>query len=446
MAQMGLHMVEQEGAPRASENRDRAADILDQARRSEVMRKLALVAAASLVLLGFRSSLPWLATALAVFALGLIYFGWPPSEGRRARREAGRRPRTPEANALGAILEAIASPAILIDHRGNIVRANAVAQEGFPGLRSGHPFAFAIRAPSVGTALSELLASAAETQAEFIERIPIERSFSVLMRRLAGAAATDGAPFALVLFTETTTARRIETMRGDFVANASHELRTPLASILGFIETLQGPARNDEAARRNFLTIMERQARRMSRLIDDLLSLSRIEMKAHIPPSDRIDLAITLRSVCDAMAGLARERSVSIRVTLPEGQDFTTIGDRDELVRVFENLIENAMKYGQSGGKVDLALARMTDGVIGPAIAVTVRDYGPGVAEEHLPRLTERFYRVDAGESRMQGGTGLGLALVKHIVSRHRGRLVLRGRAGEGLEAVVILPAIQSKT
>ncbi|HRE22247.1 MAG TPA: ATP-binding protein [Rhabdaerophilum sp.] len=409
------------------------------------MRKLALLAAASLFLLAFKSELPWLAASVTIVLLGLVYFGWMPSEGWLARRDPARRPRALVEERLSALLDAIVSPAILIDHRGNIVRTNLVARDSFAGLRNGHPFSFAIRAPAIGTALSELLASAEETRAEFVERIPVERSFSVLMRRLAGARAVDGAPFALILFTETTAARRIETMRGDFVANASHELRTPLASILGFIETLQGPARNDEAARRNFLTIMERQARRMSRLIDDLLSLSRIEMKAHILPSDRIDLALVLRSVCDAMGGLARDRSVTIDASFPEGQDFSTIGDRDELVRVFENLIENATKYGQSGGKVDLALSRMTDGVIGPAIAVTVRDYGPGIAEEHLPRLTERFYRVDAGESRMQGGTGLGLAIVKHIVSRHRGRLVLRSKPGEGLEAVVILPAIQTK-
>lgn len=438
-------MAEAPQTPRDPEGLRRAGEMLEQARRSDVMRRLALLATVALFLLAFKSELPWLSASVAIGLSGLVYFGWMPSEGWLARRDPGRRPRALIEGQLTALLDAIASPAILIDHRGNIARTNLAARESFAGLRQGHPFAFAIRAPAVGTALSELLASADETQAEFVERIPVERSFAVLMRRLTGAKAVDGAPFALILFTETTAARRIETMRGDFVANASHELRTPLASILGFIETLQGPARNDEAARRNFLTIMERQARRMSRLIDDLLSLSRIEMKAHIPPSDRIDLALVLRSVCDAMGGLARERSVAINASLPEGQDFVTVGDRDELVRVFENLIENATKYGQGGGKVDLALARMTDGVTGPSIAVTVRDYGPGVAEEHLPRLTERFYRVDAGESRMQGGTGLGLALVKHIVSRHRGRLVLRSRPGEGLEAVVILPAIQSK-
>lgn len=418
----------------------------EQARRSDIMRKLALVAAAGLVVLGFRSGLPWLATLVAVLLFGLVYFGWASPEGRAAGRDPGRRPRGQVESRLSALLDAIASPAVLIDHRGTILRANIAAQEDFSGLRNGHPFSFAIRTPAVGDALSALLESARETQAEFVERVPVERSFSVLMRRLEGAKPVGGLPFALILFTETTAARRIETMRGDFVANASHELRTPLASILGFIDTLQGPARNDEAARRNFLLIMERQARRMSRLIDDLLSLSRIEMKAHIPPSDRIDLANVLRSVCDAMAGLARERNVTIGMALPEGQTFTTIGDRDELVRVFENLIENATKYGQSGGKVDLSLARLVDGAIGPAIAVSVRDYGPGVAEEHLPRLTERFYRVDAGESRMQGGTGLGLALVKHIVSRHRGRLVLRSKPGEGMEAVIILPAVHEKS
>lgn len=438
-------MAEAPFPPAPPEDRDRGAEMIEQARRSDVMRKLALLAAAALFFLAFKSELPWLTVSMVIVLSGLVYFGWTPSTGRLSRRETARRPRALIEEQLSALLDAIASPAILVDYRGNIARTNRAARDSFAGLRNGHPFAFAIRAPAVGTALSELLASAVETQAEFIERIPVERSFSVLMRRLAGAKPVERVPFALILFTETTAARRIETMRGDFVANASHELRTPLASILGFIETLQGPARNDEAARRNFLTIMERQARRMSRLIDDLLSLSRIEMKAHIAPADRIDIALLLRSVCDAMSGLARERSVTIDAHFPEGQDFTAVGDRDELVRVFENLIENATKYGQSGGRVDLALSRMADGAIGPAIAVTVRDHGPGIAEEHLPRLTERFYRVDAGESRMQGGTGLGLAIVKHIVSRHRGRLVLRSRLGEGLEAVVILPAIQEK-
>ena len=216
----------------------------------------------------------------------------------------------------------------------------------------------------------------------------------------------------------------------------------PLASLSGFIDTLQGPARADPEARERFLGIMKDQADRMARLIDDLLSLSRIELKAHIHPESAIDLVSIVRQVADALQLLARDRGVSIEVDMPDGE-LMVLGDRDELIRVFENLIENALKYGASGKRIDLALAR--EGTAeGEEAVVSVKDYGPGIAPEHLPRLTERFYRVDVAESRAQGGTGLGLALVKHILQRHRGRLSIESALGSGATFAVRLPIVTS--
>ena len=226
-------------------------------------------------------------------------------------------------------------------------------------------------------------------------------------------------------------------MRADFVANASHELRTPLAALSGFIETLQGPARDDAKARQRFLAIMQEQAKRMARLIDDLLSLSRIELNAHRRPDTSVDLVPIVRQVVDSLQTLARDRGVI--VTVEAAPTLMVPGDHDELVRVFENLVENALKYGAPGKRVDIVLTvGPSDGE--PEAQVSVRDYGPGIAPEHLPRLTERFYRVDVRESRAQGGTGLGLALVKHILNRHRGRLSIESATGAGATFVVHLP------
>jgi two-component system phosphate regulon sensor histidine kinase PhoR len=242
----------------------------------------------------------------------------------------------------------------------------------------------------------------------------------------------------LMTFHDLTPLRRVEEMRADFVANASHELRTPLAALSGFIETLQGPAREDVKARERFLPIMQDQARRMARLIDDLLSLSRIEQKQHVRPEAAIDLSQVARHVVDTLAPMAREMGVEIKLSA----DLPVIvtGDRDELVRVAENLIENAIKYGArpdapGGDRVEVSVARTAkDG------ALAVRDFGHGIAPEHLPRLTERFYRVDPGQSRAKNGTGLGLALVKHILARHRGRLTIASRPEQGSTFTATVP------
>jgi two-component system, OmpR family, phosphate regulon sensor histidine kinase PhoR len=243
----------------------------------------------------------------------------------------------------------------------------------------------------------------------------------------------------LLAFHDLTPLRRVEEMRADFVANASHELRTPLAALSGFIDTLRGSAREDPAARERFLPIMQAQADRMARLIDDLLSLSRIELNAHLRPDKQVDVGALVRQVADSLQTLARDRNVEVK-TIGSSAPLLVPGDRDELIRVFENLVENALKYAASGKRVDIALS-VGEGPDGKREArIAVRDRGPGIAPEHLPRLTERFYRVDVSESRAQGGTGLGLALVKHILNRHGGRLTIESAPGQGATFTVHLP------
>jgi len=231
-------------------------------------------------------------------------------------------------------------------------------------------------------------------------------------------------------------------MRVDFIANASHELRTPLASLLGFVETLQGPAREDSDARARFLSIMREQAQRMARLVDDLLSLSRIEQHLHLRPDTPVDLTLLVAHICDTLAPMAEETGLTLEPEL--ASNVIVPGDRDELARVIENLVENAIKYGRpdGGGPSKIEISLQTAGALA---FFAVRDHGPGIAPEHIPRLTERFYRVDAGKSRAKGGTGLGLAIVKHIVARHRGKLWIDAALGEGALFRVTLPSIQNE-
>jgi two-component system phosphate regulon sensor histidine kinase PhoR len=243
----------------------------------------------------------------------------------------------------------------------------------------------------------------------------------------------------VLVFKDQSETRRIDRMRADFIANASHELRTPLAALLGFIETLQGPAKNDTTARDKFLGIMQTQATRMARLIDDLLSLSRIELNAHLQPSTPVELAPIVRQVVDGLMTLARDRGVDINVAA-EPDALVVLAERDELIRALENLVENALKYGAAGKRVDITLARGQTRAGAPEARITVRDFGPGIAPEHLPRLTERFYRVDVSDSRAQGGTGLGLALVKHVLNRHGGRLSIESTLGAGAAFTMHLP------
>ncbi|MBB5753330.1 ATP-binding protein [Prosthecomicrobium pneumaticum] len=339
-----------------------------------------------------------------------------------------------------SVTDALPYPCFVLDRRGVVRYGNTLAQGAFP-IRPGDPLSFRLRAPDLVAAFERVAAGGAAERVTFSERVPTERWYDAWFAGLD--PRSNGLPaFVVLVFQDLTEQRRLERVRADFVANASHELRTPLASLSGFIETLQGPARDDAEARRRFLAIMHEQASRMSRLIDDLLSLSRIEMKAHMRPQAPVDLAAVLRHVVDSLEPLARDNGVAIE-TEGLGTPVTVAGDRDELVQVFENLVENACKYGQGGGRVEVTLrpgaGERKD------VTVAVRDFGPGIAEEHLPRLTERFYRIDVQASRAIRGTGLGLAIVKHILARHRGRLTIESRLGEGARFTVHLPAAASR-
>ncbi len=343
---------------------------------------------------------------------------------------------------LPAILHALPGPVIALDRGRRVVALNEPARVLAPALRQGEPVALALRTPELIEAIDRTFVGGEEQRVQYSERVPLERWLEAVAMPIKRATDAGGADLVLLSFHDLTPLRRVEEMRADFVANASHELRTPLAALSGFIETLQGSARDDDKARQRFLAIMHEQARRMARLIDDLLSLSRIELNAHRRPDAPVDLVPIVRQVVDGLQTLARDRGVA--VTVEADGALTVLGDHDELVRLFENLVENALKYGAAGKRVDVKLAPACTADGEPEVVASVRDYGPGIAPEHLPRLTERFYRVDVRESRAQGGTGLGLALVKHILNRHRGRLSIESVPGAGATFLVHLPALES--
>ena len=339
---------------------------------------------------------------------------------------------------LRAVVAGLPDPVVALDRGGRVLALNERARALAPALRQGEPVAFALRMPELIEAIGRAAAEDEEQRVVYFERVPLDRWFETIVMPVKRGPNAVRPDLVLMTFHDLTPLRRVEEMRADFVANASHELRTPLAALLGFIETLQGSARDDAKARERFLAIMQEQARRMARLIDDLLSLSRIELNAHRRPDTPVDLVPIVRQVVDGLETLARDRGVTVSVN--GANALPVLGDHDELVRIFENLVENALKYGAAGRRVDIKIAAGTsaDGV--PEAQVSVRDYGPGIAPEHLPRLTERFYRVDVTESRAQGGTGLGLALVKHILNRHRGRLTIDSAPGEGATFTIHLP------
>lgn len=330
---------------------------------------------------------------------------------------------------------AVADPLIIFDRSTTVVHANAAAFVAFGGMSPGLSLPLKFRAPEMQALLDSVVSGKiASDELDYLEKLPVERVY-----RVSASSVGHGTDLFVLVFKDQSEARRIDRMRADFIANASHELRTPLASISGFIETLRGPARNDPAAREQFLQIMQNQTSRMARLIDDLLSLSRLEMKPYLKAGARVDLRQTLESVIDSLGPLARDSNLVVERDFAEGQ-FAVPGDRDELFQVFENLLENACKYGQSGGRVSVSVA--PGGTVAePTVDVTIRDFGPGIPEEHIPRITERFYRVDVETSRAQKGTGLGLSIVKHILTRHNARMSIRSELGKGAAFTVHLPA-----
>ena len=418
----------------------------DRLRESQWFGRLKAVrlalGAAALVLGGF-----WMAGILAAAPAGIAFVliaaailaGTQGKAGTPAGAKADDRRAVDVAGPIvESVLAGLPQPVIALDVQSQVVALNAPARTLAPALRRGEPISLGLRAPDVLEAIRRAIASGAPQRMEFIERVPLERWYEVIVApiTLAGVASQPDFRMVLVALDDLTPLRRVEEMRADFVANASHELRTPLAALSGFIETLQGQARNDPDAQARFLTIMQGQANRMARLIDDLLSLSRIELNAHLRPDKPVELRGILRQVADGLQMLARDREVEIHVAAAV-ERLEVLGDRDELMRVFENLIENAIKYGAAGKRVDVTIAAARGS---KEAHVTVRDYGPGIAPEHLPRLTERFYRVDVVDSRTQGGTGLGLALVKHILNRHGGRLTIESALGQGATFTAVLP------
>ena len=346
------------------------------------------------------------------------------------------------------------------DEAPEIAYANQAARDVFRLELTGAPLGAALRRPEVLEAIEGALATSTSTEVAF-ETIGVQPRF---WRAFARPLETvPGAPNQLVvMLRDETDARRTERMRADFLANASHELRTPLASLAGFVETLRTHAKDDPEAREKFLGIMAQQATRMARLVDDLLSLSRIELNEHIAPSGRVDLARTIEDVADAIRPLTAAREVRISVCA-EADAGSVTGDRDQLVQVIQNLVDNAVKYTPRGGEVRVAVnlapnleaARASsrvgfglsllspDGGDGKAyVVLRVTDSGVGIARQHLPRLSERFYRVEGQRS---GGTGLGLAIVKHIINRHRGGLTVESAEGEGSTFSVYLPRAASQ-
>jgi len=346
-----------------------------------------------------------------------------------------------ETPVVRAIVGGMPDPAVLLDRAGRVIHLNAAAAQMAPALRANELAQFALRTPEIITALREAIATAEPRRATYLDHVPVDRWMELIIAPVQVPTAFGGTDQCMLMtFHDQTPLRRVEEMRADFVANASHELRTPLAALSGFIDTLQGPAKDDAKARERFLGIMHAQATRMARLIDDLLSLSRVELSAHVRSDLLVNLAPLIRQVVDGLEPLAKERQVTIEIELPEAPA-TVAGDREELLRLFENLVENALKYGASGGRVVVTVASALSAEGVPEYRVMVRDFGPGIAPEHLPRLTERFYRVDVGDSRAQGGTGLGLSLVKHIVNRHRGRLLIESVPKKGATFTAVFPS-----
>ena len=338
------------------------------------------------------------------------------------------------------ILERLPDPLIVLAGDRSVRRANAAARAAIGG-----EMAAVLRHPDLRSAIDRTFSSRAVQTAELTLPVPMERDVHASVVPMDPPLADGGQ--AIVVLSDRTRERVVERMRADFVANVSHELRTPLASLIGFIETIRGPAADDPPAQKRFLGIMAEQGARMNRLIDDLLSLSRIELTEHQPPSDPIDL----RDIVSGMAASFEPRMVkrNVHLAIDVAEDLPRVAaDADQIAQVLQNMLDNAMKYGRDGGVVGLTIQHPAGGSRWPnrpGLVISVSDQGAGIPKEHIPRLTERFYRVDKGRSRAVGGTGLGLAIIKHIINRHRGQLLIESEVGIGTTVSVWLPLTQTQ-
>ncbi|WP_138464704.1 ATP-binding protein [Poseidonocella sp. HB161398] len=334
-----------------------------------------------------------------------------------------------------AILSAVPMPIVVTDAHERVLAVNPPATGLLGKNQVGRHVVTVIRQPPVLHAISQCIAHGVPTEARYVQKDHVHET---LYRVICSPVETGG---VLVSFQDVTSQETAGQMRRDFVANVSHELRTPLTAIQGFIETLQGPARGDQAAADRFLATMARESERMIRLVSDLLSLSQVEGEERIRPTERVELRAVLTSVLRSLAPVAEAAGVEMKIEAGS-EELWLRGDPDQLVQVFTNLAENGIKYGGDGGRVVLSIAEVArDPILGsPAARIDVRDFGQGFDEMHTHRLTERFYRVDSHRSRAIGGTGLGLAIVKHIVNRHKGRLRIESEIGKGSCFSVLLP------
>jgi len=334
-----------------------------------------------------------------------------------------------------AIIERLPDLLLILGSDGAVRRANAAAR-----TELGGDLGAVVRHPGLRAAIELAFARNTRQSVELTLPVPVRRDVQATVLVLDPPLADGG--HAIAVLSDRTRERGVERMRADFVANASHELRTPLASLIGFIDTLRGPAADDPPAQRRFLGIMAEQAERMNRLIDDLLSLSRIELTEHRPPAEQVNLGELAERIAAAFEPQVRARSARLTLRLdPALPDI--MADPDQLDQVLQNLIDNALKYGREQGHVQVEVTVALPGgrwPPRPGVVLSVADDGPGIPRAHVPRLTERFYRVNKGRSRGGGGTGLGLAIVKHIVNRHRGQLAIDSEEGRGTTFLVWLP------
>jgi two-component system, OmpR family, phosphate regulon sensor histidine kinase PhoR len=370
-----------------------------------------------------------------------------PSDAQREGHEGVNRPERGSSDVRTgggldgprSMLDALPDAALLLDVQGMLIAANATAREVFGQLYVGEHIGRTVRQPEIANAVKTVGASGEKSIFELVLKSPTPRHLDCAVSRLAGFGNGAKAPALLVILQDISEREALARMRMEFVANASHELRTPLAAVSGFIETLRGSAKDDHVARERFLGIMSEQAQRMTRLIDDLLILSRVEMRAHLAPATVADLNHVAAEAVRLSAPLAKKEGVTLDLALAE-IDMTFPGDHDELMQAAQNLLQNALKYGRPAGRVVVQTDRSRDRSGVTVARLSVTDDGPGIASEHLPRLTERFYRVNTATSREKGGTGLGLAIVKHIAARHRGRVEVESTQGQGSTFSLVFP------
>jgi two-component system, OmpR family, phosphate regulon sensor histidine kinase PhoR len=455
-----------------SKTRDPAAQMsaaLKERRTGDFLVLLAAALALAVVgaLVGEVSTGALAVGALALGGFAFVFFNGTADQEQdqvralqEAMSESARGARADSARQMrAAMIEALPDPAMFIDSQDKVEAANAAARRRFQFVGQEPLLSLIVRRGDFLDAVAAARREGAPHGFEFIERDETDRYFSCV----ASPLQTPEGRGVLVTMTDLTDVKRAEMARVDFLANASHELRTPLTSLLGFIETLKGPARDDDAARDRFLDIMHAQAERMKRLISDLMSLSRIELVEHRPPASAADLAQVVAEVGDALMPLAAGRKVKLRV-MGQASGVVVTGVHDELSQVVQNLVDNAIKYSEAGGVVEIEVLSdlprerafamagrrwMSAGHMSIAAAprgahqrfavLRVTDAGPGIDRQHLPRLAERFYRVDQGRG-LKPGTGLGLAIVKHVVARHRGEFVVESEVGRGTAFGVVLP------